>query len=457
MLKQGLLLACAVMLVSSCSKPPAPREEKAPAAAGKPLVARAFNSNFPLSRHTFNGLGAASDGKIYYVLCTAVIDKAAQMYSYDPATDKIEHVGDLNEAVGEKDLKAIPQGKSHVPFFESGGKLYFATHVGYYTVKGGRELMGVPPPGYKPYPGGHFVSYDLATKKFESLAKTEPEQGILAMTMDAQRGRLYGLTWPDGYFVRFDMKARELKNLGRVSAKGEAGFGAEYRTLCRALVNDPDDGSVYLTTADGDILRYRYDRDAIEKVAGDNLRKDYFGAYDPTSPGHMGYNWRQAVWHPTEKVIYAVHGNSGYLFKFDPRVERVDVIERITSKPSKQSGMFDKFYYGYLGFTLGPDNRTLYYLTGGCIYKDGRPQIARDKTKIEAQGEENLHLITWDIPTATYTDHGPIFFDNGKRPSYVNSIAIGKDGDVYALSAIEEGGQERTDLIRIPNPFRKQL
>lgn len=443
------------MLASSCSRPSAPPEPSAPVPAGKPLVARAFNSNFPLSKHTYNGLGAASDGKIYYVLCTGVIDTAGQLYSYDPATDKIEHLADLNEAVGEKDLKAIPQGKSHVPFFESNGKLYFATHVGYYTLKGGRELMGVPPPGYKPYPGGHFVAYDLATKKLESVVRIMPEQGILTMTMDPQRGRLYGITWPDGFFVRYDMNAKELKNLGPVSAKGEAGFGAEYRTLTRAMVVNPDDGSVYYTTADGDIMRYRYDRDAIEKVTADNLRKDYFGLYDPTSPGHMGYNWRQAVWHPTEKAIYAVHGNSGYLFKFDPKIERVDVIERITSKPSKQSGMFDKFYYGYLGFTLGPDNRTLYYLTGGCIYKDGRPQVARDTTKIEAQGEENLHLITWDIPTATYTDHGPIFLEDGQRPSYVNSIAIGKDGDVYALAAIHEGGKERTDLIRIPNPFRR--
>jgi hypothetical protein len=33
------------------------------------------------------------------------------------------------------------------------------------------------------------------------------------------------------------------------------------------------------------------------------MKKDYFGLYDPTSPGHMGYNWRQTVWQPREKVI----------------------------------------------------------------------------------------------------------------------------------------------------------
>jgi len=443
-----------ILVMGACSGHSPNSAMERPAPAERHLTARYFNSNFPLSHHSFHGIGAASDGRIYYVLSTAVHDTAAQLFSYDPGTDQIEHLGDLNEAVGEAGKRTIVQGKVHTPLFEWDGKLYFATHIGYYTLKGGRELVGEPPQGWKPYPGGHFVRFDLKTRQFEDLAKTEPEQGILAMTMDPVRGRLYGLTWPDGFFIYYDLRSRALRNLGRVSARGEAGFGAEYRTLCRAMVVDPDDGSVYLTTADGDILRYRYRADRIEKVQGDNLRKDYFGTYDPASPGHMGYNWRQAVWHPTEKVIYAVHGNSGYLFRFDPRAERVDVLERITSRPSKRSGMFDKFYYGYLGFTLGPDQRTLYYLTGGCIYQNGRPLIARDPTRIEAQGEENLHLVTWDIPTETYTDHGPIFLQDGQRPSYVNSIAIGRDGDIYALSEIQASGRKWTDLIRIPNPLR---
>ncbi len=66
------------------------------------------------------------------------------------------------------------------------------------------------------------------------------------------------------------------------------------------------------------------------------------------------------------------------------------------------------------------------------------------------EGQENLHLITYDIPAMKYTDHGPIFFENGDRPAYVNSIAVGKDGTVYTLSRITEGGHTRTDLISIP-------
>ncbi|MCW5982958.1 MAG: hypothetical protein KIT09_33015 [Bryobacteraceae bacterium] len=430
--------------------------DKTASRAGAHLQARAYNSGFELAHQTYNGISPASDGNIYYVLCSESIDTGAQMYCYNPAADSVRHVGDLTEACGEKGSKAIVHGKSHVPFFESNGKLYFATHVGYYTVKGGRELMGVPPPGYKPYPGGHFLAYDLKTGKFENLAKAPQEHGIITMTMDPGRGRLYGITWPNGYFLRYDLASKDLKNLGAISQEGEAGSGPAYRTLCRSMVVNPGDGSVYFTTSEGDIHRYRYDHDALEKIEGEDLRKDYFGSYDPTSPGHMGYNWRQAVWYPKDKAIYAVHGNSGYLFRYDPAANRVDVVERITAEPSRRSGMFDKFYYGYLGFALGPDESTLHYLTGGAIYQDGRPLAARTKTQVGARGEENLHLVTYDIPAGAYRDHGPIFFDGGGRPTYVNSIAVGRDGAVYAIANIPDNGRTRTDLIKVPGPLARK-
>jgi hypothetical protein len=112
--------------------------------------------------------------------------------------------------------------------------------------------------------------------------------------------------------------------------------------------------------------------------------------------------------------------------------------------------MFDQFSYGYLGFTLGPDGRTLYYLTGGPIYEGGKRLSGKSSTaKGESKGRENLHLVTYDIPGKSYTDHGAIFFANGDRPYYVNSIAVGQDGTVYALSRITEQGRTRTDLISV--------
>lgn len=418
------------------------------------LVARTYNSGFALAHDTYNGMGTASDGRIYYVLSSESFEVGARMFCYDPAADKIKDLGDITEACGEKDARTIVQGKSHVNFVEQGGKLYFATHVGYYSIIDGMEKIGIPPQGWKPYPGGHFLAYDVKTKKFEDLAKAPRGEGILTMTMDTRRGRLYGLTWPAGHFLRYDLAKKELKDLGPVSKLGENGKGDDYRTLCRSFVVDPRDGSVYYTVGDGEIFRYRYERDAIEVVTGEDMRKDYFGLYDPTSPGHMAYNWRQTFWYEPENAVYGVHGNSGYLFRFDPRAPQVQIVDRITSSPSKRSGMFDQFSYGYLGFALGPDGRTLHYLTGGPVYIDGKRVTGKAKTAMgESKGMENLHLVTYDIPAGKYTDHGPIFFEDGQRPSYVNSIAVGKDGTVYTLARIPENGRVRTDLISIRGPF----
>ena len=129
-------------------------------------------------------------------------------------------------------------------------------------------------------------------------------------------------------------------------------------------------------------------------------------------------------------------------------------MERITSEPSKKSGRFDQFSYGYLGFRLGPDKETIYYLTGGPIYKEGKLLKGVEKiAKGAARGEENLHLITFHIPSRKYTDHGPIYYSDGSRPTYVNSIAVSQDHDLFTLARFEHQGKLIQDLVKIPDPF----
>jgi hypothetical protein len=414
------------------------------------LVARVYDSGFAEARDTYNGIGAASDGRIYYVLSSDRHDVAGQMFVLDPASGRPRRVADLDEAAGQKGRQVIAQGKSHVNFVEAGGKLYFATHIGFYSTVDGMETMGIPPAGFSPYPGGHLLAYDLASGRIEDLATAPKGEGVLTMNVDGRRQRVYGLTWPGGWFFRYDVASRESKTLGRFFEKGENGKASEYRTICRSLAVDPEDGSVYFTRGEGTILRYRYDRDAVEPVRGDDLKKDYFGQYEPTSAGHMAYNWRQTAYRAADRLFYGVHGNSGYLFSFDPRAERVEVLDRITSEPSRRSGMFDQFSYGYLGFTLGPDGRTLYYLTGGPVYENGRRVAGKSSTaKGEAKGTEDLHLVTYDIPARRYTDYGAVFYESGGRPSYVNSIAVGRDGTVYTIARIPKADGYRVDLISV--------
>ncbi|NND32468.1 MAG: hypothetical protein HKN76_07745 [Saprospiraceae bacterium] len=188
-----------------------------------------------------------------------------------------------------------------------------------------------------------------------------------------------------------------------------------------------------------------------------HMRLDYFGVYNVSNPGNMGYNWRKISWDQEKNVAFGVHGNSGYLFRFDPQQGVIELVDRLTSTPSKRYGMFDQFSYGYLGFTHVKRNNTIYYLTGGPIFKDG--QRVEGESSIPrggAKGPENLHLVTYDLDKCQYLDHGPIFYNDGSRPSFVNSIAVGEDGYIYTLGRIDHKGKIIADLLRFKDPLEKR-
>lgn len=408
------------------------------------LRVTAYNSHFPEAAkpgEAFNGMGVSRSGTIYYVLSSAKYNIPGQMYSFDPKTKTITHIANLNDAVGQGNIKAVAQGKSHVNFVQSGDNLYFSTHLGYYNQTSGVERTAVVPRGYLPYPGGHFVSYDMTTGKFTNLAIAPDGQGIIAMNMDVRRSRLYGITWPAGDFLRYDLKTKKLKDLGTVFHGGELGkLGSTYRAICRRIVVDPRDGSAYFTTGDGTIHRYDYGKDTVETVAGVNLKIDYFGSYNPAKHG-MAYNWRAAIWVQSEHAIYGVNGRSGYLFRFDPTKPSVEVMERITSEPSKRTGMFDGSEYGYLGLALGADGHTLYYLTGSPLSGN------TEGLKTTPDQKEATHVITYDISNRKYVDHGRILFNNGDPLDPPQSLVRGLDGTLYTLSYVVHNGKSAIDLI----------
>ena len=420
------------------------------------LRATHYYSGFDLAHDTYNALSVASNGKVYYVLSSESVERGGQMFCYDPETDTIHFLGDLTEICGEKGQKTIPQGKSHVEFYEREGKLFFATHVGHYEMIDGMERLPQNfVDGYATYTGGHFLSYALASGEFQDLC-TFKDEGILTMVMDQQRGQIFAISWPCGNLLHYDIGCDKLINLGPISASGEAGIpGKGYRVLCRSMFVDPRDGSAYFSDSEGNIYTYAPGQAKFSKLDGVNLRIDYFGTYDPTMPGSMGYNWRKIFWHPKEEVAYGVHGNSGYLFRFDPRKRKIEIVERITSLPSRRSGMFDQFSYGYLGFQLGPDKETIYYLTGGPVYENGRRVQGEEKiAKGAARGLENLHLVTYHLPTESYHDHGPVVYNDGSIPTYVNSIAVSHDGHVYMLARFNHNGSIIQDLVKIDSPVQ---
>src|SRR5665213_2755876 len=74
------------------------------------LRATAYDSHFPAaekSGEAFNGMGVSSNGTIYYVLSSEKYNIPGQMYSFDPKTKAVTHIANLNDAVGQGNLKAV--------------------------------------------------------------------------------------------------------------------------------------------------------------------------------------------------------------------------------------------------------------------------------------------------------------------------------------------------------------
>jgi hypothetical protein len=445
------------------------------------LSARLHPSGFERADSNFYSLTIASDGCVYFTLSSHNIDTHARAYRYDPATDEMRLAMDLGEAAGETGLKTIPQGKSHSPYFELGGKLYLSTHFGFFASTEEREHPAPVPAGYKPYPGGHILSYDLATGKSENLGKAPPEEGIITLNLDARRGRLFGLTWPKGFFLVFDIEKREMRNLGQVCLGGEVGRGDQYRCLVRSFAVDPRDGMVYFTTADGAIQRYNPEKAAVEPYTALHMKRDIFGQWDPTRPGHQGYNWRDILWHEESQAFYGVHPRSGYLFLFEPHAGRLELIERISAEEIRRVGHYEPFHYGYLTLKLGPDRKTLYYLTStyGVPLEDGGLMQAAHLVSPGHKSSdserrayrlpdgrrivETIHLITYNLATREYADHGVVRLEDGRYPRMSQCHGVHPAGRCYAAPWIpkpaaspEDRPRWQCDLISFADPLAKK-
>jgi hypothetical protein len=415
------------------------------------IPCRLHPSNFKLSDANFYCLSGAGDGNVYYTLSSHNIDAAGRFFRYEPRTGKISLQQDLGAIFGEDKTKTIPQGKSHSPFFQRGGKLYGATHYGFMKPDQVKEEPGVLPAGYLPYPGGHFFSHDLQSGAFEDLARAPEGQGIITMAMDVKRGRMYGLTWPGGLFLSYDLATREFRNLGPQCRDGEVGEGENYMCLCRVIVVVPETGAAYFTLPNGQVKCYDPATQTIRILEKANLKIDIFGQWDHREPGHQGYNWRQAFWHERMKRIIALQPRTAWLYAFDPTTEKVEVLDRICALDLKKSGRLDPYRYSYLSLQPGLDGETVYYLTGdyGLIAGDGR------------RVKETVHLITYHLPTGTYRDHGRLRLEDGRYPRMANSLLVHTDGRLYSCPWIEKPGprekgdrvEEQVDLISFANPL----
>ncbi len=405
---------------------------------GRYIEAELFNPRFREGDSNYHALAAVSDGKIHFAVNSHDPDRAARYYTFNPATKAITFVAEMDTALGEDAKTQVSQGKIHTPIIEHNGKVWFATMTSFYE---GR-LPGTGNYGKSPYGGGHFVSYDLKTGQFTDLAKVIPSESIITMNMDTKNEILYGLTWPSGLLVSYDIKGDELCNWGAVQGRGEWGEHPwEWDVICRTLAIDPE-GNVYGSTMDGMI--WHYDRTQARRVRYieglDLARVPRVQSAEEELKGDFYHCWRVIRWNPNTNSFWGLHFETTTLFEFVPSAKLIRAVAEL--RPKAYRGMPRNPEKSQLGFMIGPQNTIFYLAHGPAVAVQGRPAL-----------QSNLYLLTYDIDRGILTDHGPVFSHDGRRVFFAESIAIGPDDHIYTVAWVEVAGANQKGRAAEAAPF----
>lgn len=402
------------------------------------VKAELFQPDFLAGDCSYQALTGASDGKVHFVVSSHNIDYASRYYTFDPETGTITLVAKLDEVLGEDAATRVSQGKVHTPLIEHDGKIWFATHTSFYQ----GDLPGMDPGAREPYGGGHFMSYDLSAGRFTDLAKVLPNEGIITLNMDKQREILYGLTWPSGLLVSFDIKNGRLQHWGAVQGRGEWGQHPwEWDRICRTLGVDPD-GNVYGSTMDGAI--WKYDPNQARRVTYieglDLSRLPFAQSARETMKGDFHHNWRVIQWNPATNSFWGLHFETTTLFEFIPSANYLRALAEL--RPKDYQGMPRNPEISQLGFVIGPRNTVFYLAHGPAVELEGRPPV-----------QTGLYLLTYEIDTGRFVDHGPILSTDHRRVFFAESIAIGPDDHIYTVAWVEVTDPARREAVRIARKY----
>lgn len=412
----------------------------ATAAGGAEAVIRAqvFDPGYLAGDSNYHSLTAASNGKLYFSINSHQPEASVRLFSFDPATEKVTLVSDVSAALGVDPAREIGHGKIHTPLMEFEGALYFATHTSQYE---GTLPMIAPTDGRRPYQGGHFMRLDLASETIEDLVPSNlPNEGIITMALDPVDRTLYGLTWPSGFLISYNLKTELFRNWGGVQGRGEWGpIGAEWEFICRKLGVD-DMGTIYGSTNSGQI--WRFDREAqrpvdyYEQLDLDAVPAIQSEAFTLEPEVHFFWrNWRTITWNERTQSFWGLHGGSSQLFEFAPVAGELRSIRPMVPAGG-QTGRRNPMRT-QLGFMLGPQNTLFYLAHAQPIEVSGRRPV-----------KNSVHLLTYVIDTGEFRDHGPILGQDGQRVFFTESIEIGADGHIYTLAWVETIDENRMAVVQ---------
>lgn len=378
---------------------------------------------------------AASDGKVYVGLNHH--GAGASVAMYDPQTDSITLLGDLNEIAGQSNLRSEPQAKVHTQICEGKDKrIYFGTHLSAFY--GFAKFTSA-----EAYPGGHWMVYDPQSNLVTDLGVALKGNGMLTMTMDPERGRLYALTYPQAHLLYFDVASGETRDMGQVQ---------NWDAISRTLAVD-DKGRVYGCWDRGRLWRYDPESDRIENMMIQLPQREV------GIPVHRAY-WETeqtftAVAHsPDSKRIYFLETGSSYLVEYDPYKGEEGEMKLLSQLCADRYLGKRDVPYAMISFCRGPDNVIYYACNSATAEEEGAPYWG---------GGMSAALVTYDLNTGKREDRGLIRVENDRVAVHPNAASAAPDGTIYIVAhVLEPSGEGRqisgtpADLVLEQEPEHKK-
>ena len=236
-------------------------------------------TEIPADSSPITALLAHSNGKVY----GATSGKRAHLFVFDSRVNKVFPLGRLpEEAKGVH--HALAEGADGRVFIGSGLNEIELLTLTRDMPHGRRaienQLWADIKAKYKDYAGGRLYAYSPAKSdasvylpgaraEVEDLGVAVPGNSIYAMAVDAKRGVVYGISYPDAEFFSYDVAAKKFSRPGKWLEKlAYPGPERSWRGVPRALAVDAD--GVAWSSGDGGLLRFYDPRTG--KFGGTNMR-----------------------------------------------------------------------------------------------------------------------------------------------------------------------------------------
>lgn len=120
---------------------------------------------------------------------------------------------------------------------------------------------------YQPEPGDRTRYFGDMKTPLEDLGIPVPGQTIYAMTMNVEKTKIYGITYPHAHFFVFNLETNKTEDLGEIFEKRVfSGPERTWRSVPRALYCDPNTDFVYTSGDNGMLYRYRPGTSHLERT-----------------------------------------------------------------------------------------------------------------------------------------------------------------------------------------------